>query len=97
MRDRSQQDYLEDRMLRSATEREFEIIGEALNQLSKVSPAIAARIPELPHIVAFRNLLSHGYAHVDDPTVWRAAQEDLPRLLDQVAALLTELGDTPQT
>ena len=44
----------------SAVERKFEIIGEALNQLSKAMPHIAAGIPHLPQIVAFRNQLAHG-------------------------------------
>ena len=90
---RTLDDYLADRMLRSAVERQFEIIGEALNRLSKVSPQLAARIPELPRVVAFRNLLIHGYAVVDDATVWRFAHEDLPSLREHVAALLAELDD----
>ena len=55
---------------------EFEILGEALNQLSHVDPDIAEEIPELPRIVAFRNILIHGYASVDDRLVW--AVFDLP-------------------
>jgi uncharacterized protein with HEPN domain len=57
--------YARDALLRSAVERQLEIIGEALNQLSRVAPEIADRIPELRRIVAFRNLLIHGYAAVD--------------------------------
>jgi len=58
-------DYLQDEFLRSAVERQFEIVGEALNQLSRVDPATAAAIHELPRVVAFRNILIHGYASVD--------------------------------
>ncbi|HYU35619.1 MAG TPA: HepT-like ribonuclease domain-containing protein [Thermoanaerobaculia bacterium] len=81
-------DYLADRKLRSAVERQFEILGEALNQLSKVAPEIAARIPDVPQIVAFRNLLIHGYATVDHPTVWETVQSQVPALRNCVADLL---------
>ncbi len=57
-------DYRSDAMLRSAVERQFEIVGEALNQLSKAAPEIAADIPDLRRVVAFRNILVHGYATV---------------------------------
>ena len=75
----------------SAVERKFEIIGEALNQLAKVRPDLAARIPYLPQIVAFRNQLIHGYARVDHDTVWEVIQHSLPQLKAAVGALLQEL------
>jgi uncharacterized protein with HEPN domain len=73
-------DYRADSMLRSAVERQFEIIGEALNQLSKLDPKTAASIPELARIVAFRNVLIHGYATVNHDLVWQAATDKLPAL-----------------
>ncbi len=73
-------DYLSNAMLRAAVERQVEIIGEALNQLSKAAPEIAAAIPEPPRIVAFRNILIHGYATVDDRLVWQVLEEKLPEL-----------------
>jgi uncharacterized protein with HEPN domain len=75
-------------LIHSAVERKFEIIGEALNQLSKSAPDIAKQIPELERIVAFRNLLIHGYAIVDHRRVWEIVQTDLPKLRAAVAALL---------
>ena len=76
----------------SAVERKFEIIGEALNQLAKVRPDLAARIPYLPQIVAFRNQLIHGYARVDHDTVWEVIGHSLPQLRTAVDELLQELG-----
>jgi uncharacterized protein with HEPN domain len=90
---RTQDDYLTQRLLRSAVEREFEIIGEALNRLSKVAPEIAVQIPHLSRAVAFRNLLIHGYAAIDNATVWRTAQDDLPHLRSSVVSLLQALGE----
>jgi uncharacterized protein with HEPN domain len=78
-------------MAQAAVERKFEVIGEALNQLSKFDAAIAARIPDLPKIVAFRNQLIHDYAMVNVGTVWNIAQSALPALLKSVQVLLDEL------
>jgi len=82
--------YQSDELLRSAVERQFEILGEALNQLSHLDPDTAEKIPELPRIVAFRNILIHGYASVDDRLVWGVVESQLEPLLDVVAALLSE-------
>jgi uncharacterized protein with HEPN domain len=60
-----------------------------LNRLARSAPEVAAKVPDLPRIVAFRNILIHGYAVVDRETVWRAVQDRLPVLR---AALDTLLG-----
>jgi len=82
-------DFTGDILLRSAVERQFEIIGEALAQLAKLDPALASEIPDLPRIVAFRNILVHGYAIVNRELVWRAIREHLPGLRDQLELLLS--------
>ncbi len=95
LRGKTLADYVQDLVLRSAVERQFTVIGEALSQLAKAAPEIAARIPELPQAIAFRNVLIHGYEQVIDSTVWSTAQEKLPALRARAAALLGELGDAP--
>lgn len=80
-------------MLRAAVERHFEIIGEACSRLTKISPDTATKIPDLPRIIAFRNLLIHAYAKIDDQMVWRILQTDLPILRERVADLLAELDE----
>jgi uncharacterized protein with HEPN domain len=69
-------------------ERQFEIVGEALNQLSRTAPDLAAQVPDSARIIAFRNILIHGYAIVDDEIVWRATQENVPALRAALDALL---------
>lgn len=85
---RSFGDYESDPMLRSAVERQLEIIGEALNQLSKADPQMAEGIPDLRRVVAFRNILVHGYAIVDDALVWQLIGDQLPRLEAAIKVLL---------
>lgn len=81
-------DYQADDLLRSAVERQFEIIGEALGALRRIDPQTAAVVVELPRIVAFRNLLIHGYASVDDRIVWGVVESQLQALIKTLAELL---------
>jgi uncharacterized protein with HEPN domain len=86
-------DYGSDLMLRSAVERQLAIIGEALSQLARVDQGLAARVPELRRVIAFRNVLIHGYDRIDDAGVWRIVEADLPPSRGHVAELLAELGE----
>jgi len=83
-------EYLADVMLRSAVERQFEIIGEAMTQLAKLDAALAARISGHRDIIAFRNILIHGYASVNHRLVWGSVETDLPPLRREVDELLGE-------
>lgn len=87
-------EYASDAMMRAAVEREFEIIGEALTQLAKVDPGIAAQISDLRNIISFRNILIHGYALVDDRLVWDIVESKVPILDREVDALLAQHGST---
>jgi uncharacterized protein with HEPN domain len=90
-RSKTIEDYKADRYLRSAVERQLTILGEAVVQLSRLTPELAERIPEQGSIIAFRNLLIHGYATVVEELVWGMLEEDLPALRARVAQLLEEL------
>lgn len=84
--------YVADRLLHSAVAMQFVIVGEALAQLAKLDPALAGRIPDVPRIVAFRNILVHGYALVDHDQVWSAVQVRLPTLRAAVTELIGREG-----
>ena len=81
---------LADEIVRSAVERQFEIIGEALGRLRAVEPTLADRIPQLEQIVAFRNFLIHQYGDIDNQLVWDVVKTRLPALRDALRALLPE-------
>ncbi len=80
-------DYISDEMLRSAVERKFEIMGEALNRLSKESPELVEKFRDHRNIISFRNILIHGYNGIDDRIVWSVIEDDLDRLLEDVNRL----------
>lgn len=84
---KSFEQYLQDEILRSAVERQFGIVGEALSRLAKEDPAIAAGIPDHGKIIAFRNILIHGYAAVDDRIVWGVIENHLSPLRSAVRDL----------
>lgn len=81
-------DYEADALLRSAVERQFEIIGEALARLARLDETLASRISEHRRIIAFRNILIHGYTDIDHRIVWDIIESKLPRLRHEVTALL---------
>ena len=79
--------YEEDVLLRSAVERQFEIIGKAMSKLAGVDEEMARRISNFQRIIAFRNILIHGYADVDDRLVWSIVETYLSQLTSKVNAL----------
>lgn len=84
------EDYAAEAMLRAAVERQFEIIGEALAQLAKRDENVASRISDHRRIIAFRNILIHGYAEIDDRLVWDIVETKLPTLRAEVGDLLQD-------
>jgi len=65
-------DFKNSRLLQKAIEGEFEIIGEALNRIKKVDESLLNNITEYKRIIAFRNVLAHGYDIVDEKLLWDA-------------------------
>ena len=86
-------DYSTDPMLRSAVERQFEIIGEALVQALRLDPSLSSRISNAGRIIAFRNRLIHGYSSIADEIVWGILQANLPTLKKELASLMKVLNN----
>lgn len=84
-------------MMRSAVERQFITIGEALTKLLKREPDFEAAITAARKIVDFRNVLTHGYTSISNQVVWDIVQSDLPRLQQEVNQLLSSSRPHPLT
>jgi len=80
LRDVDLNGYLKDRVVRSAVEREFIIIGEAVSVLARLAPNVAASISHARRIVDFRNQLTHAYPSIEDDAVWAITQGEVPVL-----------------
>jgi len=76
-------DFVENRMIYSATIRELEIIGEATG---KISQTIKDKYPNIDYrtIKDFRNVLAHEYFGVDMEIVYSIVKHKLPSLKEQI-------------
>ncbi len=77
-------DYCADLKTKAAVEREFEIIGEALNRIKTIAPVLLGHIDNWKEIIGFRNVIAHGYDVVEDEIVWDSIQRNIPVLLEQL-------------
>ena len=81
-------EYERNKLLRRAVERELEIIGEAVKHLLELDENIC--IDNARRIVDLRNFVIHGYDKVDNVIIWGILSKDLPKLKQQLDALMAE-------
>ena len=62
-------------------------IGELANHLSDEFKKNNAGIP-WRNIIGLRNVVVHGYGHLDADTVWATLQEDIPKLHEYCKRIL---------
>lgn len=84
---RTLEQYLMDSMLRSAVERQVEIIGEAARGLTETFRSAHPQIPWGP-IMAQRHRLAHEYNDIDDQLIWDVATVHVPALIEQIKPLI---------
>ena len=85
LKEKTYEDYTKDLMLSSAVERQFEILGEALKRIrDKDEEFLETSITGWRGAISFRNILAHGYDHLDDEIIWGIIKDDLPKLIESI-------------
>ena len=84
--------YLGEKMRRSAVERQLEILGEACSRLARIEPTLIDQMPNLKLAIDLRNRIIHGYDAVDDEIVYATVIEGLDGLKANLTQLLTARG-----
>ena len=90
---RTLNDYLADELCQSAVERQFEIAGGAFGQLRKIDAVLFGNIPDGDLVVAFRNVLAHGYATLDHRRVYEIASSRAGELFNILETLLSQMPE----
>jgi uncharacterized protein with HEPN domain len=77
-------------MLRFASIKQLEIIGEASRHLSD---ALKIKFPDIEweQIIGLRNILIHEYFGVDSDLIWQILDKDIPLLKSKIEMILTTL------
>jgi len=87
---RKRLDLDQDRGFLRSLERVLELVGEAARRISLVTREAHPAIP-WKDIIGMRNIIAHEYGKVDLDEIWKATQQDVPRLvatLEEVVASL---------
>ncbi|MFZ5952889.1 MAG: DUF86 domain-containing protein [Candidatus Rifleibacteriota bacterium] len=83
------EEYHENLLVKSAVERQFEILGEALNRIKKLEPDYLSEISDWQRIIAFRNVIAHAYDVIDDEIVFLVIQKQIPILQKELTERLS--------
>lgn len=84
------EEYASNIMLKRAVERDFEIIGEAINRILKRDSNFEEKISQARNIIGLRNLVIHAYDNISDENVWSILIEHLPKLEKEINHLINE-------
>ena len=79
-------EYQRDIKTKKAVERNIEIIGEAINRISKYKYC-NIEIKNAQKIIGTRNRISHEYDNISDEVIWTIISTELPQLRIEINEL----------
>lgn len=74
---------------KKAVQRNFEIIGEAMNRILRVQPDFP--VEHAKKIIGMRNRIIHSYDAISDELIWTTIIRDLPLLKQQIDQLVKNI------
>ena len=89
----SYQDFLEKIETQDAVVRNFEIIGEAVKNISKKMKTLYNNV-QWKEIAGMRDKVIHFYFGVNWDIVWKAAKDDLPKLKEKIKKILKKIEES---
>ena len=93
---RTFEDLVEDELLRSAVERQLEILGEAAKRVTKKFQSEHNDI-DWANIVSLRYIIIHQYDEIDYALLWEIITKEMPQTLEQGRLLIPPLPDCDLT
>jgi uncharacterized protein with HEPN domain len=80
--------YLSNKMMRRAIERDLIIIGEAMHDIVKVDHTRVMRIKNSRRVIELRNDVVHSYDDLANEKIWQFIWTELPYLRKEVSHIL---------
>ena len=86
-------DFASNSMMRFASVKQIEIIGEAANVVSADTKNQFPQV-EWRQIIGLRHILVHEYFGIDTALIWQIISTDIPKLKDDIQIIISSLDKT---
>ncbi len=84
----SYSEYIKSQLIMDATERNLEIIAEAVKNAIKLNPELP--ISNASKIIGLRNIINHEYYKIEYDRIWIIIKKDLPILEKEIKKILED-------
>jgi uncharacterized protein with HEPN domain len=81
-----------DKTGRSAVERQFEVIAEAMHRIRFLDSSVFREIHDADTVIRLGDAIRRNFDYIDYGILWRATRQELPAMLKEVAQLLGKHG-----